>query len=70
MILDNASYHKSKAAREYAESTRGDVELEFLPPYTPQLQSGRDRVEGPQEAAGRQALPVARLAETGDNHNP
>ena len=37
MVLDNASYHKSKAVREYAESAGGDVELEFLPPYTPQL---------------------------------
>ena len=37
MILDNASYHKSKAVREYVESTRGSIELEFLPPYTPQL---------------------------------
>ena len=37
MVLDSASYHKSKAVREYVESTGGDVELEFLPPYTPQL---------------------------------
>ena len=37
MVLDNASHHKSKAVREYVESTGGDVELEFLPPYTPQL---------------------------------
>ena len=37
MVLDNASYHKSKAVRKYVESTGGDVELEFLPPYTPQL---------------------------------
>ena len=37
MALDNASYHKSKASREYVESTGGCVELEFLPPYTPQL---------------------------------
>ena len=37
MILDNASYHKSKAVREYVESRGGDVELEFLPSYTPQL---------------------------------
>ena len=36
MVLDNASY-KSKAVREYVESAGGDVELEFLPPYTPQL---------------------------------
>ena len=31
------AHHKSKAVREYVESTGGDVELEFLPPYTPQL---------------------------------
>ena len=37
MVLDNASYHKSKAVREYVESTGGDVGLEFLSPYTPQL---------------------------------
>ncbi len=37
MVLDNASYHKSKAVKEYVESAGGDVELEFLPPYTPQL---------------------------------
>ena len=37
MILDNASYHKSKAVREYVESTRGNIGLEFLPTYTPQL---------------------------------
>ena len=37
MVLDNASYHKSKAVREYVESIGGDVELEFLPPYTQQL---------------------------------
>ena len=37
MALDNASYHKSKASREYVESTGGGIELEFLPPYTPQL---------------------------------
>ena len=37
MVPDNASYHKSKAVREYVESIGGDVGLEFLPPYTPQL---------------------------------
>ena len=37
MVLDNAPYHKSKAVREYVESAGGDVELEFFPPYTPQL---------------------------------
>ena len=37
MVLDNASYHKSKSVREYVDSTGDDVDLEFLPPYTPQL---------------------------------
>ena len=37
MVLDNASYHKSKAVREYVEPAGGDAGLEFLPPYTPQL---------------------------------
>ena len=37
MVLDNASCHKSKAVMEYVESAGGDVELEFLPPHTPQL---------------------------------
>ena len=37
MVLNSASYHKSKAVMEYVKSTGGDVELEFLPPYTPQL---------------------------------
>ena len=70
MILDNASCHKSKAVREYVEFTRGNIELEFLPPYAPQLNPVEGRVEGPQEAAGRQVLPVVWRAETGDNRNP
>ena len=37
MVLGNASYHKSKAVRKYVESAGGGVGLEFLPPYTPQL---------------------------------
>ena len=60
MVLDNASYHKSKAVREYVESAGGDVELEFLPPYTLAAEPRRDRVEGPEEEACRQVLPVTR----------
>ena len=37
VILDNASYHKSKAVREYVESAGGDIGLEFLLLYTPPL---------------------------------
>ena len=36
VILDNAAAHTSRAVREYIESTRGDVVLQFLPPRTPQ----------------------------------
>ena len=53
--------NKSKAVREYVESAGGDVELEFLLPYTPQLNPCRDRVEGPEEEACRQVLPVPRV---------
>ena len=37
IILDNASYHKSKAILEFVEGTDVAVELLFLPAYTPQL---------------------------------
>ena len=37
MVLDNASCHKSKTIRKYVESAGDDITLEFLPPYTPQL---------------------------------
>ncbi len=37
MVLDNASYHKSRAVKEYVDGTNGAIDLEFLPPYTPQL---------------------------------
>ena len=32
-----ASCHKSKTIREHVESAGDDIALEFLPPYTPQL---------------------------------
>ncbi len=37
MVLDNASYHKSKTTWEYVESAGDDITFEFLPPYTSQL---------------------------------
>ncbi len=37
MVLDNASYHHSHTVSEYVAGTGGDIELEFLPPRTPQL---------------------------------
>lgn len=37
LVLDNASCHKSDKVNRFIESTGGDIELVFLPPYTPQL---------------------------------
>ena len=37
IILDNASYHKAKAVRKFVDDANGDIELIFLPAYTPQL---------------------------------
>ena len=37
IILDNASYHKSKKVKELLEEFEGDIQFVFLPPYTPEL---------------------------------
>jgi len=37
VILDNASYHKSKKVMEFVGSCHGDIMPVYLPPYTPEL---------------------------------
>ncbi len=37
LSVDNASYHKSKKAREFLERYNGETVLECLLPYTPEL---------------------------------
>lgn len=37
VILDNAGYHKSGAVKRFAVDTKGEVTLEYLPPYAPEL---------------------------------
>ncbi|MDR0284831.1 MAG: IS630 family transposase [Propionibacteriaceae bacterium] len=37
LIVDGHPVHRSKAVREYAESTNGRLTLKFLPSYSPQL---------------------------------
>jgi transposase len=37
LILDNASSHKSKLVKEYAESVIDRLKLIYLPPYSPDL---------------------------------
>lgn len=37
LFVDNASYHKSKRVMELVDSYNGDIMLEYLPPYTPEL---------------------------------
>jgi len=36
-IFDNASAHKSKKSKEYLESLGDNIFIEFIPPYSPQL---------------------------------
>ena len=37
LVVDGCSIHKAKEVKEYVESTKGMLELYFLPPYSPQL---------------------------------
>ena len=36
-VVDNTSYHKSRALMETIETYGGDVRLEYLPAYSPDL---------------------------------
>jgi transposase len=36
-VLDNASYHKSSTIKKYFKSLGGNIKVEFLPPYSPEL---------------------------------
>ena len=36
-LLDNAPYHKSSVIKEYFESLSKNIKVEFLPPYSPEL---------------------------------
>jgi transposase len=40
LVIDGHSIHKAKVVEDYATSTNGELELIFLPPYSPQLNSG------------------------------
>ena len=37
IFVDNASYHKSAKVKKFLESRNGEIVLEYLPPYTPEL---------------------------------
>ena len=37
LVVDGHSIHKAKTVQDYVESTNGELELIFLPPYSPQL---------------------------------
>jgi len=37
VIIDNARYHHAALHKEYREKNRGRFSLEFLPPYSPEL---------------------------------
>ena len=36
-IMDNAPYHKSSVIKEYLASLNKNIKVEFLPPYSPEL---------------------------------
>jgi len=37
IIWDGLKAHRSKLVREYLDSTNGDIQMTFLPPYSPDL---------------------------------
>jgi transposase len=37
LVVDGSSIHKANLVKEYVESTKGMLELYYLPPYSPQL---------------------------------
>ena len=37
VFMDNASFHKKAALRKMTHDTGGDMQFEFLPPHTPEL---------------------------------
>jgi len=37
LVVDGSPIHKAKIIKEYVESTKGMLELHYLPPYSPQL---------------------------------
>ena len=37
LVVDGHPSHKANVVKEYVQSTRGDLELHFLPPYAPDL---------------------------------
>jgi len=37
MITDNAKYHHTRLHRDWRERVAGRLELDFLPPYSPEL---------------------------------
>ena len=37
LVLDGHPTHKSKLVKEYESSTKGKLELFYLPPYSPEL---------------------------------
>jgi transposase len=36
LIMDGSPIHRAKIVQEFVDSTNGNLELHFLPPYSPQ----------------------------------
>ncbi len=37
MVVDNAKYHKASLVKEWLEENSKDIQLHYLPPYSPEL---------------------------------
>ena len=70
MVLDNGLLPQVEGGQGVRGVSRGRRRAGVSPALHSAAEPRRDRVEGPEEEACRQVLPVTRRAEGGDNRNP
>ena len=68
IIWDGLKAHRSKLVREYLDSTEGEVQMAFLPPYSPDLNPVEYR--GPGSTAGDGQLLPGRPHRAQHQHAP
>jgi transposase len=54
LVDDGHPVHRSKIVAEYVESTGGQLELHFLPPYSPQLNTDKQVWEHVKQRVAKQ----------------
>ncbi|RMX17453.1 transposase, partial [Vandammella animalimorsus] len=60
LVVDGHPIHKAKIVKEYVESTKGMLELHYLPPYSPQLNPDEQVWKNVKERVAKQ-LPENKL---------